>query len=434
MSIDNFRLILLAVSFSLLIPPGAQGQNGVNSPYSRFGLGDMESTGFAQSHAMGGFGIGLINPKAINLSNPASFGYIRKQSFLFEIGLQTSRNKLILTDTSQTTFGTSISYFALAFPITKWWGSSFGIKPFSKINYRVIDQDNIPGIGKVNYTFIGNGGLNQVYWGNAFRYKNLSMGINASYIFGPTETSRRAIFENANTFHYYTIETQKLGALHFNYGLLYRHTLDSLSGKALKNKLTFSGGLTFDLSTKMSTKRTKIGVSFIEYADDPFLLLPLDTTINIDEEGETILPGSFGIGISTKIGERWLFGVDYSTRFWSNFSSFGVKDSLANSSRFSIGMQFNPDFRSNKYFNTIYYRLGAYYENTHLQVKGTRLSKYGTSFGIGLPLRKLGSVISISYETGKRGTIENNLIQENYWNVLFGLTINDIWFLKRKYD
>ena len=99
-----------------------------------------------------------------------------------------------------------------------------------------------------------------------------------------------------------------------------------------------------------------------------------------------------------------------------------------------MGVQFNPDHRSNNYLKTVYYRLGFYYENTYLQMKGSRLNKYGTSFGIGLPLRKFGSIINLSYEIGRRGTIKDNLIQENYWSVFFGLTINDVWFLKRKYD
>jgi len=434
MPIASIRLLLLAVSFSFLIQIHVLGQNGTNSPYSRFGLGNIEDKGFAQSRAMGGFGIGLFNPKAINIANPATYGYYKRQSFLFEVGLQTFRNKLVLTDTSQTTFGTSISYFALGFPITKWWGSSFGIKPYSKINYRVVDQANLPNIGNVDYTFVGSGDLNQFYWGNAFQYKGFSVGINASYLFGPFEKSRREIFESSNTFHYYTIESEKVGGFHFNYGLMYSHTFDSLSNKALQDKLTLSAGLAFDLSTKLNSKRSTIGVSFIDYLDDPFLIFPLDTTINASDTGYVVLPGSFGIGMSAKIGEKWLFGFDYYTQFWSDFSSFGVMDSLINSSRFSAGVQLNPDFRSNNYLKTIYYRLGFYYENTYLRIKGTPLNKYGTSFGIGLPLRKFGSIINLSYEIGQRGTVDSNLIQENYWSVFFGLTINDIWFLKRKYD
>jgi len=37
-------------------------------------------------------------------------------------------------------------------------------------------------------------------------------------------------------------------------------------------------------------------------------------------------------------------------------------------------------------------------------------------------------------EFGKRGSIENGLIKENYWRARFGITLSDIWFVKRKYD
>ena len=434
MSIVNIRFLLIAVAFLSLAGENAFAQNGVNSPYSRFGLGDLEDNGFAQNRAMGGLGIGLFNPKAINIANPASYGYFKQQSFLFEVGLHTRRNNLVLSDTSQTTFGTSITYFALGFPITKWWGSSFGIKPFSKINYRVVDQASLTNIGNVDYTFAGKGGLNQVYWGNGFKYKDFSIGINASYLFGPFERSRREIFESTYIFNYYTIESENVGGFHFDYGMLYSHTYDSLSNKALQDKLTLSGGISFSLGTKLNSKRSVIGVTFNDYLEEPFLIFPVDTTINVSESGKIVIPGSFGIGISAKIGDKWLFGIDYFTQFWSNFSSFGVKDSLINSNRFSAGVQFNPDYRSNNYLKTVFYRLGFYYENTYLQLKGTKLNKYGTSFGIGLPLRKYGSILNLGYEIGRRGTVDNNLIEENYWSIHFGLTINDIWFLKRKYD
>ena len=41
---------------------------------------------------------------------------------------------------------------------------------------------------------------------------------------------------------------------------------------------------------------------------------------------------------------------------------------------------------------------------------------------------------NIGVEFGKRGSRENGLIDESYWNLIIGLSLNDIWFIKRKYN
>ena len=56
------------------------------------------------------------------------------------------------------------------------------------------------------------------------------------------------------------------------------------------------------------------------------------------------------------------------------------------------------------------------------------------SFGLGLPLRKTKSEINLSVEVGERGTTNNNLIKEQFLRFQIGLSLSDIWFVKRKYD
>jgi len=93
----------------------------------------------------------------------------------------------------------------------------------------------------------------------------------------------------------------------------------------------------------------------------------------------------------------------------------------------------SPDGRGN-YFKKIRYRAGAYKESTFLNLMGTQLTNSGISFGLGLPLGRIKSIVNIGMEFGKRGSIENGLIKENYWRARFGITLSDIWFVKRKYD
>jgi hypothetical protein len=51
-----------------------------------------------------------------------------------------------------------------------------------------------------------------------------------------------------------------------------------------------------------------------------------------------------------------------------------------------------------------------------------------------LPLGGAFSNANVGVEFGKRGTKKASLIEENYTNLLLSLSLNDRWFIRRKYD
>src|SRR4051812_39345257 len=62
-----YFLSMLCVVFS------ARAQNSTSSPYSRFGIGDLNSTTFARNLSLGGTEIGLNQGGYINYGNPAAY-------------------------------------------------------------------------------------------------------------------------------------------------------------------------------------------------------------------------------------------------------------------------------------------------------------------------------------------------------------------------
>jgi hypothetical protein len=93
-----------------------------------------------------------------------------------------------------------------------------------------------------------------------------------------------------------------------------------------------------------------------------------------------------------------------------------------------------------KFHRIMTYRLGLRYADTYLNLYDTQIKQYGISFGLGIPLVQTFSFsqLNVGFEFGKRGTTENNLLQENYLAFQVGFTIMphkyDGWFYKRKYD
>ena len=56
----------------------------------------------------------------------------------------------------------------------------------------------------------------------------------------------------------------------------------------------------------------------------------------------------------------------------------------------------------------------------------------GLNFGLSLPAGR--SSLDLGFRYGKRGNRNDNLIEENYFRIFFGVTFNDQWFIKRKFD
>jgi hypothetical protein len=160
-----------------------------------------------------------------------------------------------------------------------------------------------------------------------------------------------------------------------------------------------------------------------------------DYSISGCEDCNMILPQNLAVGVSLNMDNKWLLMADFSIQDWSEYRMFGETDSLANSMKFSGGLQYTPDNMAvNKYWKLIKFRFGGKFQQSYLQLDNTQLNEKSVSFGLGLPLRKTKSEINLSVEVGERGTINNNLIKEQFLRFQIGLSLSDIWFVKRKYD
>ena len=80
--------------------------------------------------------------------------------------------------------------------------------------------------------------------------------------------------------------------------------------------------------------------------------------------------------------------------------------------------------------------MGAYYNQSYLRLNNnSNLNDIGISMGVGLPLkRSYQSKVNCSLQVGKRGTLKDNLVREQYIRLSIGLTFNEVWFQKKKFD
>lgn len=215
-----FLFILLATGLPAL------AQNASSSPYSRYGIGDLQFGGYVKNLGMGGLSYGVHAPFNINITNPASYTDLVLTTF--ELGARANFIELKNTKGSGTAADVSFGYFSLGFPVKqKKWGMSFGLIPYSNRGYSITKTEENEAGDQRNLLFTGNGGLNQFYIGNAIAIgKGTSVGVNASFLFGTMNRVRRIYYPNGGYLNTRITDENSVGDLYFNFGLM--QTFDSL--------------------------------------------------------------------------------------------------------------------------------------------------------------------------------------------------------------
>lgn len=410
-----------------------------SSPYSRYGIGDIDPQLMPQNAGMGGIGVATNRMSFfnnINIVNPASYGAINLTTI--DIGLYGSFLNLSQTGAaSQRNNNFRLSHVAFAIPVSKRSALSFGLLPYSERGYNY--TKSVKGTGTIpadtnitNYSYSGDGSLSKAYLGYGFGLgKHLLLGGNVSYIFGTLKDIGTTEIPNlVGTINSRIEQSNAISGLNYDYGIQY--SVDFSENK----HLTF--GYSGSVGSKLNSQSSFIVSQYFTDANGN-QNVPADSVINRQSAKTKIkLPQTNRFGISFQNEGKFLVGADYTMSNWSDFSIGGESQGLQNSRTFNIGGQYTPNLQTlRNYLASVDYRLGAIYDETYMVVNNTRIKRYAVTAGLGLPLRpNNGSFykINISAEVGKRGSLVNGLVRENYINIHLGFTLNDKWFQKYKFD
>jgi hypothetical protein len=415
-----------SILFLLSLNLSSYSQIRLASPYSRFGIGDLSDNNNAWNLAMGGSGIAFRSPYHINYGNPASYTAFDSLSFVFEGGFNMDIIKLTSNIQTENRNFASVGYLLFGMPVTKWWRTSIGLVPYSKIGYNIASAGQVDKT-KITRIYSGSGGINRFYWGNAFKIlKNLSIGVNASYLFGSMNRESTILFPDSLFFANYKFENHiTMNDLYFNFGVQYT--------ARLKKDLKMTIGGIFANQSKMAAKTDMLAKTYFLGGGGAEVVK--DTVAFADNfGGNIVIPVMFGLGLSLDKSDKWTVGTDFKWQNWKKFTAFNLSDSLVNSYSVSVGAEFVPDINSySNYLKRIRYRVGFLYNSTYLELFGKHLNEYALTLGFGTPVRGMKTGLNVSLQIGSRGTTEVSLIRETYFRFTIGFSIYEKWFVKRKY-
>lgn len=416
-----YAKFLLLAGFSLISQVAqAQKSNKENSPYSRFGVGEVCNGANTFLKGMANTSSAYASSFNVNTENPASYSYLTLTTY--EAGASGNTRTVLGSTDKYKTGSANLAYMDIGIPLGKYAGMAIGLKPVTRVYYYLTDTSMVDSFGKAVKSYQGDGSLNQGFIGFAGKYKGLSLGFNFGYVFGttitinslePTDESNKVLSSQ-----FYT--RTKTGGVYWNLGAMYQHDLN--------DKLFLRGGATLTLSQQLNASRDKYWISYLYQADTALSLT--------DVKGKIQMPMSYSAGLQLVGNNKWSTSINYAATNWSNYTNYGTTDSLAATSyKLSVGAEYTPDAASiDNYLQKVTYRIGGYYGKDPVMLRGTQLDYYAVTAGCTLPFRKNISRVHMSLEVGSRGTKANGLVRENFVRFGVGLSLNDKWFIKRKYD
>lgn len=405
----------------------AQNSNKENSPYSRYGIGDQRSGTNVMLRGMGSTATAWANPYAVNTDNPASYSWLKMTTY--EGGLEASSRSVISTANSYRTGTVAFSYMRIGIPLSKNAGLVLGLQPQSRMYYHLADTSYIAGLGKATNEYYGDGSLNYAFVGAAGKYKGFSIGANFGYLFGSSFTSAQLLSIDRDSPYVYNSRLDKninIGGIYFKLGAQYQAMLNQ--------KLMLRLGATMNLKQELNASGDQYYFSYRSLSGGGTVA---DTSQTLSEgEGKITLPSSYSFGVQLASTENWMVAVDASTSKWSEFRNFGNRDSVAdNTFKIGVGGEYTPSPSSMySYLERITYRLGFNYGRDYVRLNNQDVNFYSVSVGASLPFRKSNDRLHTAFEFGSRGNKSNGLLKENFLRFSLGISLNDRWFIKRKYD
>ena len=411
--------------FALLTCSYIFSQTGTTSPYSYAGLGDVNFRGTHVNRFMGGLEIYNDSIHA-NLSNPSSYAKLKLTNYT--LGLNYRINNMIGANETKSIASAGLNYIGVAMP-TKYFGFGFGIIPYTSVGYKLSYLENVNDNENILNLFEGEGGINKTFFSIGFRpLKFLSLGVTLNYNFGKIRYET-GIFQDQVTLGTVLENISSISGLDLKLSTQLEIPIkDALELQAMLS-YTPEANLISTNSRFYNTRSFLSNNNFGENVEISLIDFGLKrTNITIPD----IISFGFGVGKERK----WFAGVQYTMNAMQNFSHEFISlpnVGYENAYQFSLGGFYIPDYSSiTSYWKRIVFRMGFRHELTGILINNFGLKETGVNFGFGLPLAGFSNT-NIGFEYASR-VADSKTYKENFWSFRIGFSLNDKWFIKRKYN
>ena len=422
--IKNYSLVI----FFVLTTSFVVSQTNTGSPYSLNELGEINFLGNVSNLSMGGID-SAIDSIEFNINNPSSLAKLKTTNYLIGTFYKsTGISNVNSTDNINTA---NINYIAVGIP-TKRFGFGFGVLPYSSVGFNLQSTDEYNTANSINSRLFGaDGNINRAFVSIGLPLlKYLSLGASANYNFGKFNYEKFNLIENVN-YGIFSNSSSEISGFTYNFS----SNLSIPLKNDFKLNLVYSyypdGDLdSFNIESLYTSNTSSITLESLgDFVD-----------VDLNSRGleNTKLPvpkkSIYSLGLEKK--NSWFIGFQYESKLSSNFENVFLDTqnvSYRDANSLSIGGYIIPDSLSlTSYWKRVKYRFGIKNEKKSIIVNNLPINHFSLTLGLGLPIAGL-SKANLGLEIGKVGD-NNSLVKENYFALRLGLSLNDVWFIKRKYN
>ncbi len=408
-----------------------------NSPYAAYGIGDVKYDNTVDHSAMGGISTAYVNDfnNKFNFDNPAANQNFSLTSFVVEATNENNYFKSNYQNTNSTKHSTYLSNISIAFPLSKKVKFGIGYQPFSSKSYEIVNSAVISDESTKINRFSGTGSVSTVQGALSYHISpSFSLGFRSNFYFGKISDLEEMSYSDAVLVSGFET-ANKIKAFNFTGGAIYQ--------KKFENDRKFTAGATYTFGTtgNMETNYTNSTYYYVS-SDDKTNVNIIENNISKDKN---LFPMEASAGVGYGHEGKWFASTQVDYKEGQNIQFLGKPFQYQDSYRVAAGGWYLPNYNNfRNYFSRVIYRFGAYYEKGNLQLNpmnngsATNINEYGVSVGGSFPFANSNvnkmSTLDLAVEVGKRGTLQNNLINQTFVNLKVGINFGDIWFRKAEFD
>lgn len=363
------------MTFLLLVALKAQTQNVMtSSPYSMFGIGELENGLYGQNAGMGGVVYGMRNNTLINIENPAGLTALDSKRLLTELSIFAKSESYTSGRSTNQSFTGSFSALMLGGRVTSQWYMAVSLTPYSSVGYYLQSPQPIEGNPYESYagTFTGSGGISKISWSNAYLLsQHWSLGVNISYLFGNILLSEQqgnlAVDKKMHARSFYA-----------NLGIQFH--------RALTHDLSYVIGAVYGYRQKLNIVNEKYIVN--------------DKTQNKKKQKspKQSLPQYFGIGGSLQY-KKWTYALDYAFQQYSSLTSVDSRIKFKDVNEGRVGVCYFPEgYSSDVFWKQVSYKAGVKISNSYMTINGSAGFSLRFNAGLGLPVFRGRINIGVFYD------------------------------------
>jgi hypothetical protein len=406
-----FKIIFFLVVYSTILFSQS------SSTYTRYGIGDINYTYSARSLGLAQTGVATLNKGFVEILNPASWASLQLTRIEFSLVL----NGVQLSDNTNSALYTDGEFkgFTFAFPISNKLGIGFasGLLPYSRISYNVVQPNKADESIGSDYTetYEGDGGLSRLFMGASVKIPfDWIFGATLEYYFGKRTYSSTINFDN-QTFlpAEYELDYRSTG-FGTTVGLISQNFASLFNSESISNlRIGVSVNLLSNLDTDTSLTINPTNIADTVFAGKTQMSVPMRITA----------------GLTLQLSNAYSFNLDYIYQPWSEYSLGGITSSfLRDVNKIGFGFEYKPVSGIGRTsWELIMWRAGVSYEQTQYIINGTGINQISVFAGLTFPLG-FGDSLDLGLEFSQRGTLETNLIQENFFRINIGLSFGELWF------